>query len=54
MRQSSGKDQDQKDHYIYLSEYIVYEFDPVDLDPFLKNFRGYYSIRDLVSDSTDF
>jgi hypothetical protein len=36
LRQSSETDQDQQDHYIYHSEYTVYDFDPFDLDPFLK------------------
>jgi hypothetical protein len=29
-------DQDQQDHYIYHSEYTIYDFDQFDLDPFLK------------------
>jgi hypothetical protein len=29
-------DQDQQDHYIYHSDYTVYDFDSFDLDPFLK------------------
>jgi hypothetical protein len=33
---SSDTDQDQKDHFIYHSENTVHDFDPFDLDPFLK------------------